>query len=153
MTAMMGVAQTQTPIYEEPPEEDEDLTKVIEYSFNPLQADKELKVGQFYMKKGSYQAAAGRFEEATKWNPRLAEAYFRLGEALEKQAQTGKDGEQPSLVVPEEIAKQAETEKTNEQKEPVIERALEAYKKYLELEPNGRHAKSLRKKVAKLGSS
>ena len=36
------------------------------------------------MKKGSFKAAAGRFEEATKWNPQLAEAYLLLGEAREK---------------------------------------------------------------------
>lgn len=68
---------------QEPPEEDEALT-VKEYSFNPLQAEKELKIGNFYFKKGSYRAAARRFQEATKWNPGLAEAYFRLAETQEK---------------------------------------------------------------------
>src|SRR5262245_41232902 len=67
-----------------PPEEDESLAPK-EYSFNPLQADKELKVGNYYFKKGNYRAAAQRFSEATKWNGTLAEAYLRLGEAKEKQ--------------------------------------------------------------------
>lgn len=67
----------------EPPEEDETLA-VKEYSFNPLQAEKELRVGNFYFKKGSYRAAALRFREATRWNPRFAEAWLRLGEAQEK---------------------------------------------------------------------
>jgi tetratricopeptide (TPR) repeat protein len=67
----------------EPPEEDE-AAKPTEYAFNPLQAEKELKVGEFYMKKGSYGAAVARFIEATKWNPTLAEAYLKLGEAAEK---------------------------------------------------------------------
>ena len=69
---------------EEPPEEDESLSTVKEYSFNPLQAEKELQIGKFYFKKGSYRAAAQRFHEATQWNEGLAEAYLRLGEAREK---------------------------------------------------------------------
>ncbi|HTM49888.1 MAG TPA: tetratricopeptide repeat protein [Bryobacteraceae bacterium] len=67
-----------------PPEEDESLVPK-EYSFNPLQAAKELKVGNYYFKKGSYRAAAQRYSEATKWDGTLAEAYLRLGEAKEKQ--------------------------------------------------------------------
>jgi tetratricopeptide (TPR) repeat protein len=73
-------AQQQPP---EPPEEDETLAPK-EYSFNPIQAQREMQVGNFYFKKGSYRAAAGRFLEATKWNPGLAEAYLRLGETYEK---------------------------------------------------------------------
>ena len=66
-----------------PPEEDEHLA-VKEYSFNPLQAQKEVETGNYYFKKGSYKAAALRFREATKWNSGLAEAWLRLGEAEEK---------------------------------------------------------------------
>ena len=69
---------------EVPPEEDESLS-VKEYSFNPLQAQKELRVGNYYFKKGSYRAAAMRFREATRWNKGYAEAWLRLGEAAEKQ--------------------------------------------------------------------
>jgi tetratricopeptide (TPR) repeat protein len=68
---------------QEPQEEDESL-KPKEYSFNPLQAEKEVRVGNFYFKKGSYKAAASRFREAAKWNPGLAEAWLRLGDAEEK---------------------------------------------------------------------
>lgn len=67
-----------------PPEEDE-AEKPKDYSFNPLQAQKEVRVGTFYMHKGSYKAAVQRFQEATKWNPNYAEAYVLLGEAEEKQ--------------------------------------------------------------------
>ncbi|MBL8229640.1 MAG: tetratricopeptide repeat protein [Bryobacterales bacterium] len=67
----------------EPPEEDESH-KTKEYDFNPLQASKEIKVGQFYFKKGSFKAAAKRFEEATRWDPSSAEAFLRLGETLDK---------------------------------------------------------------------
>ncbi|HWB86090.1 MAG TPA: tetratricopeptide repeat protein [Bryobacteraceae bacterium] len=69
---------------EVPPEEDQSVA-VQEYSFNPLQAEKEVRVGNFYFKKGSYHAAAMRFREATKWNAGYSEAWLRLGEAEEKQ--------------------------------------------------------------------
>jgi tetratricopeptide (TPR) repeat protein len=81
------LAQPQTPPppqTQEPPEEDETLIPKKDYAFNPLQAAKELKTGDFYFKKGKYKAAAGRFQEATLWNPGLAEAYLRLGEAEDK---------------------------------------------------------------------
>jgi Tfp pilus assembly protein PilF len=67
----------------EPPEEDESL-KPKEYGFNPLQATKEIKVGEYYMKKGKHTAAAKRFEEATRWDPGNAEAWLRLAEVREK---------------------------------------------------------------------
>jgi tetratricopeptide (TPR) repeat protein len=67
-----------------PPEEDE-AEKPKEYSFNPLQAQKEVDTGIFYMHRGSYKGAVQRFQEATRWNPTFAEAYFLLGEAQEKQ--------------------------------------------------------------------
>jgi tetratricopeptide (TPR) repeat protein len=68
---------------QEPPEEDANLKPKV-YAFNPLQANKELQVGTEYFKKHSYKAAAGRFREATRWNPNLAEAWLRLAEAEEK---------------------------------------------------------------------
>ncbi|MBM3725267.1 MAG: tetratricopeptide repeat protein [Acidobacteria bacterium] len=67
----------------EPPEEDEGLREK-EYSFNPLQAEKEFKIAGYYLKKGSLRAASQRYIEATRWNPSLAEAYLKLGEVLEK---------------------------------------------------------------------
>jgi len=76
-------AQQPQTVEQEPPEEDANL-KPEEYSFNPLQANKCLRIGMQYFKKGSYKGAAGRFREATKWNPNLVEAWLRLGEAEEK---------------------------------------------------------------------
>ena len=67
----------------EPPEEDQSLAEK-EYAFNPIQARKELNTGNFYFKRSNYKAAAGRFLEATRWDPGYAEAYLRLGEAHEK---------------------------------------------------------------------
>ena len=71
------------PQYQEPPEEDVAIAPK-DYVFNPLQATKEVRIGNYYFKKGSYKAAAHRFEEALKWNPGLADAAFRLGESREK---------------------------------------------------------------------
>ena len=68
---------------QEPPEEDESLAPKT-YSFNPLEAEKDLKVGLYYFKKGNYKASTSRFREATLWNPSYAEAFLRLGESEEK---------------------------------------------------------------------
>jgi tetratricopeptide (TPR) repeat protein len=67
----------------EPPEEDPGL-KPREYSFNPVQAKREIQAGEFYFKKGNYHAAAQRFTEATLWDSGSPEAFLRLGEAQEK---------------------------------------------------------------------
>jgi tetratricopeptide (TPR) repeat protein len=66
-----------------PPEEDTSVGEKT-YSFNPLQAQKEVQTGNYYYKKGSYRAAEGRFKEATLWNNGYDEAWLRLGEAEEK---------------------------------------------------------------------
>ena len=68
---------------EVPPEEDKSLA-VQEYSFNPLQAQKDLTVGNFYFKQHKYRAAETRFREALKWNDGFGEAWLRLGEVEEK---------------------------------------------------------------------
>ncbi len=66
-----------------PPEEDKAKVQQV-YSFNPLQSKKEVTVGELYLKKGDFKAAAGRFREATKWNDGNAEAWLRLGDAEDK---------------------------------------------------------------------
>lgn len=68
---------------QEPPEEDESVAPKT-YSFNPLEAEKDLKIGLYYFKKGNYKASTSRFKEATLWNPSFAEAFLRLGESEEK---------------------------------------------------------------------
>jgi tetratricopeptide (TPR) repeat protein len=98
---------------------DEDAAdSVKEYTLDPDKAKKEIEVGKYYMRKGSYNAAAKRFEEATRWQPKNAEAYLHFGEALEK-----KD-------------------------DPL--RAAQAYRKFLEIAPNDKQAKDVRKKIEKL---
>ena len=72
------------PAQEELPPEEDAAAKPKEYTFNPLQAENEMKAGEFYFKKGKFVAAANRFKEATLWNPTLADAFLRLGEADEK---------------------------------------------------------------------
>lgn len=104
------------PQYQEPPEEDVGSAPK-EYTFNPLQASKEVRIGNYYFKKGSYKAAAHRFEEALKWNPSLADAAFRLGESREKLKD--KQG------------------------------AHDAYKKYLAIEPDGKEAAAVKKKLGR----
>jgi tetratricopeptide (TPR) repeat protein len=65
-----------------PPEEDK--AKVEEhYTFNPVQSIKDVRIGEFYFKKGDFKAAAGRFRDATKRNDGNAEAWLRLGDAEE----------------------------------------------------------------------
>jgi tetratricopeptide (TPR) repeat protein len=100
---------------QEPPEEDESL-KPTEYSFNPLKAESDLKIGNFYFKKGNYKAAASRFQDATRWNPTYAEAFRRLGDAREK--------------LKDSVA------------------AREAFEKYLDLEPKGKEAEAIKKKLS-----
>ncbi|MBY0504373.1 MAG: tetratricopeptide repeat protein [Bryobacteraceae bacterium] len=84
----LSVAQEPAPSGQQqppmPPEEDETLKAPREYVFNPLQAKNELRIGNFYYKKGSMRAAALRFEEATRWDPTNAEGFLRLGEARER---------------------------------------------------------------------
>ncbi len=73
----------QNPAEVEPPEEDEAL-KPREYTFNPLEAQRDLRTGEYYFKKGNFKAAANRFEEATLYDPNFADAFLHLGEAREK---------------------------------------------------------------------
>jgi len=78
---------TQQPAEEDNPPEEDALVAPKVYPFDPLESDRNIRVGNFYMRQRTargYRAAAGRFEDATKYNPNSAEAFFRLGEAQEK---------------------------------------------------------------------
>lgn len=63
---------------------DEEPDKPKEYTLNPAQAQQEIKVGNYYLKKGNTSAAIKRYEEATRWNPAWAVPYLKLGQAYEK---------------------------------------------------------------------
>jgi tetratricopeptide (TPR) repeat protein len=99
-------------------DEDEDVLPQTEYAFNPIQAKKDLKIGDFYWKKGNHRAAAARYLEATRWNPTFADAYWKLGEAREK------------LNQPAE--------------------ALDAYRKFLGAESEGKRAEEAHKRIEEL---
>jgi len=71
------------PKEQEPPEEDESLKPKV-YALNPLEAERNVTAGNYYFKKGKYEAAQWRYNEATKWDPGSAEAFLKLGETDEK---------------------------------------------------------------------
>src|SRR5712691_5019603 len=53
-------------------------------AWDPLRAEKDLEVGQYYMKKGDLDAAIDRFQDATEARPGYAIPFRYLGEAQEK---------------------------------------------------------------------
>jgi tetratricopeptide (TPR) repeat protein len=114
LVSLASTALSQTPA-EEPPEEDVSLLPKTEYVLNPLQAAKEIKVGNYYFKKGSYNAALRRYEESVKWDPNSAEGWYKLGET------SAKLGDQKT--------------------------ARHAWTKYLELEPDGKNAAAVKKRL------
>ena len=75
----------QPPDETNPPEEDASVAPKT-YPYNPLEAQRCINIGNFYMHKGSkgYRAALGRYEDATKYDPNSAEAFFKIGEVQEK---------------------------------------------------------------------
>jgi len=55
-----------------------------EPTYDPLRADKSVEIGTFYLKRGNYDAAIERFQDATHFQPKLARPYSLLGEAYER---------------------------------------------------------------------
>lgn len=87
-------------------------------AFDPLHAEKSIEIGTFYMKKGNYDAAIDRFEDATRFQPSLARPWRLMAEAYEKKHAYG--------------------------------RAVESYKKYLEVLPGAEDAAKVKKRIAML---
>ncbi len=85
---------------------------------DPQKARKEFEVGEFYLRKKSYAASAARFDRATQFNPKFADAWLRLGQAREG---TGE-----------------------------LQKAVEAYQKFLELDPKNKKARDAQKAIARL---
>ncbi len=83
-----------------PPEEDTTIGTMT-YSFNPLQAKKDIETGNFYAKKHDFRAAANRYISATKYNDGDAEAWLKLGETQErlKDKQAARDAYQKYLDI------------------------------------------------------
>ncbi len=65
------------------PEEDESVAPE-KFDFNPLESERNVKVGNYYLHKGKYRAALRRYEWATKYNPSSPEAFFKVAEAEDK---------------------------------------------------------------------
>ncbi len=72
-----------SPDEENPPEEDESVAPE-KFVLNPLESERNIRVGNYYWRRGKYRAAAGRYERATRFNPSSPEAFYKLGEAEEK---------------------------------------------------------------------
>ena len=53
-------------------------------TWDPLRAEKDLEVGQYYMRRGDVDAAIDRFQDATTAKPGYAIPFRFLGEAQEK---------------------------------------------------------------------
>ncbi|MDE3196379.1 MAG: tetratricopeptide repeat protein [Acidobacteriota bacterium] len=67
-----------------PPDEDASSAPAPKPAFNPVKSKKDVEIGTEYYKKGNYNAAAGRYEEATQYNDSNADAWLHLAEAQEK---------------------------------------------------------------------
>jgi outer membrane protein assembly factor BamD (BamD/ComL family) len=76
-------AEQQPPDETNPPEEDESVAPK-KYVLNPLEAERNIKVGDFYWNKKDFVGALSRYRDATHYNPSSAEAFFKVAEAEEK---------------------------------------------------------------------
>lgn len=57
------------------------------HPWDPHKSDKNVEVGDFYLKHANYRAAISRYQEALYWRDNNAMAMFRLAQALEKTGQ------------------------------------------------------------------
>ena len=55
--------------------------------FDPYHAEKSIEIGEHYMKKGNYDAAIDRFQDAVRYKPGFAKPYRLMGEAYEKKGE------------------------------------------------------------------
>ena len=91
-----------------------------EPTYDPLRADKSVEIGTFYLKRGNYDAAIERFQDATHFQPKLARPYSLLGEAYERKGE--------------------------------VDKALAAYRKYLEVYRTAPDREKILKHIEKLES-
>ena len=69
---------------------DSEVNEVSEmHQWNPHKAQKDIEVGEFYLKRKNYRAAEDRFREALLYKPGDAIATYRLAEVLDLQGQSG----------------------------------------------------------------
>jgi tetratricopeptide (TPR) repeat protein len=86
--------------------------------WDPLRAEKDMQVGEYYMHKGDVDAAIDRFEDAALAKPGYALPYRYLGEAQEKKG--------------------------------MKKRAIQSYKRYLDLYPKAEDKDKIQKRIDKL---
>lgn len=86
--------------------------------WDPLRAERDMQVGEFYMHKGDLDAAIDRFEDAALAKPGYALPYRYLGEAQEKKG--------------------------------MKKRAIQSYKRYLDLYPKAEDKDKIQKRIDKL---
>jgi tetratricopeptide (TPR) repeat protein len=68
---------------------EEDTSGVMEVKkWDPHKAEKDVEVGDYYLKQKNYVAAISRYREALEYKPRDAVATFRLAQALEKSGES-----------------------------------------------------------------
>jgi tetratricopeptide (TPR) repeat protein len=87
-------------------------------TWDPLRAEKDMQVGEYYMHKGDIDAAIDRFEDAALAKPGYALPFRYLGEAQEKKGMKKK--------------------------------AIQSYKRYLDLYPKAEDKDKIQKKIDKL---
>jgi tetratricopeptide (TPR) repeat protein len=66
------------------PVEPDQPAELAQPTFDPVGAGRSVDVGTFYLKKGNYDAAIDRFQDAAQRQPKLAKPYLLMGEAYEK---------------------------------------------------------------------
>jgi tetratricopeptide (TPR) repeat protein len=81
--------QTQPPPSKQKPSEKKNKDNATQNapdqpSWDPVRAEKDIEVGQYYMRKGDVDAAIDRFQDATTAKPGYALPFRYLGEAQEK---------------------------------------------------------------------
>ncbi len=72
-------SQTKEPQEPQQPQESED-----ENTFDPVRAAKDMQVGDFYFRRGNYDAAIMRYKDAAQHRPNFAIPYLRIAKAYEK---------------------------------------------------------------------
>ncbi len=76
------------------PEEDESVAPE-KFDFNPLESQRNVRVGDYYWHKSKYRAALRRYEWATRYDPNSAKAFYKVAEAENKL--NNKDAERLAL--------------------------------------------------------
>jgi tetratricopeptide (TPR) repeat protein len=80
--SVMGFFQGSEVLRAQEPSQQE--AEVQDDSFDPVRAYNDMKVGDYYFKKGRYDAAIARYEDAARHKPGYAIPFLRIAKACEK---------------------------------------------------------------------